>query len=106
VGELFKRHNIIENRESQADDRSLLQIIITATYCTPQIKKFARLVMYNPCICITSFIEAIVFKSVRPQMYILKSIWKNKKISGKEIVEEAKNYLHKNLFVSTLNNID
>jgi hypothetical protein len=39
-----------------------------------------------------SLIEAIVFKSVRPKMYILKSTWKNKKISGKKILKKVKNY--------------
>lgn len=41
--------------------------------------------MYNPYICIASFIEAVIFKSVRPKLYGLKSKCKNKKIVGKKI---------------------
>lgn len=85
MGELFKKHNIIENREPQGDDRPILQIIMSATNWTVQIKKFVHLVLHNPYICIASFIEAIVFKSICPKLYILKSIYKNKKISGKKI---------------------
>jgi len=40
--------------------------------------------MYNPYICIASFIEAVVFKSICPKLYILKSTYKNKKILGKK----------------------
>lgn len=40
--------------------------------------------MYNPYICIASFIEAVVFKAVCPKLYILKSTSKNKKILGKK----------------------
>ncbi|XP_024889716.1 putative ATP-dependent RNA helicase TDRD12 [Temnothorax curvispinosus] len=36
--------------------------------------------MYNPYICIASFIEAVVFKSICPKLYILKSTYKNEKI--------------------------
>ncbi|XP_050453768.1 putative ATP-dependent RNA helicase TDRD12 isoform X2 [Cataglyphis hispanica] len=78
IGELFKKHKIIKNREPQYN--RLLQIIITATNWTHEIKKFT-LTMHNPYICITTFLEAIIFKSIRPQMYILKSICKNQKIS-------------------------
>ncbi|XP_071638869.1 putative ATP-dependent RNA helicase TDRD12 isoform X1 [Temnothorax longispinosus] len=80
VGELFKKHKIIENREPRGDDRPILQIIISATNWTVQIKKFVHLAMYNPYICIASFIEAVVFKSICPKLYILKSTYKNEKI--------------------------
>lgn len=84
---MFKKHDIIENREPQVDGRPLLQIIITATYWTLPIKKFTRLVMYNPYICIASFIEGVVFKSVHPKIYILMSAWKNRKIAGSRIAQ-------------------
>lgn len=80
IGELFRKHKIIENRESQGDNRPILQIIISATIWTSEIKKFISLAMYNPYICITSFLEAVIFKSVRPQLCILKSTYKNKKL--------------------------
>ncbi|XP_029663616.1 putative ATP-dependent RNA helicase TDRD12 isoform X3 [Formica exsecta] len=79
IGELFKKHNIIKNREAQHN--KLLQIIITGTTWTRDMKKFILYAMYNPFICIASFLEAIIFKSVHPQLYILKSIYKNQKIS-------------------------
>ncbi|XP_025265669.1 putative ATP-dependent RNA helicase TDRD12 isoform X2 [Camponotus floridanus] len=81
IGELFKKHKVIENRESQGDNRPTLQIIISATTWTPEIKKFICLATYKPYICITSFLEAVIFKSIRPQLYILNSIQKNQKIS-------------------------
>lgn len=81
LGQLFKKYKVIENREPQGDNRPILQIIISATNWTSRIKKFIPLAMYNPYICITSFLEAIYFKSVRPQLYMFKSKDKNKKIS-------------------------
>lgn len=80
VGELFKKHKIIDNRESHGDNRPILQMIISATNWTSKIKKFVSLVMYNPYICIASFIEATIFKSVRPTVYVLKSVCKNQKV--------------------------
>lgn len=41
--------------------------------------------MYDPFICISSFIEAVVFKSLRPKLYIMNSAYKNQKIIGKVI---------------------
>ncbi|XP_067204330.1 putative ATP-dependent RNA helicase TDRD12 [Linepithema humile] len=81
LGVLFKKHNIIKNREPQGDNRPILQTIISATKWTSEIKKFVRLVMCNPYICIASFLEAVVFKSVRPKVYKLKSTYKNQKIA-------------------------
>lgn len=81
---MFKKHNIIKNREAQHN--KLLQIIITGTTWTRDMKKFILYAMYNPFICIASFLEAIIFKSVHPQLYILKSIYKNQKISGKKTI--------------------
>ncbi|XP_014469749.1 PREDICTED: putative ATP-dependent RNA helicase TDRD12 isoform X2 [Dinoponera quadriceps] len=80
IGELFKKHNIIGNREPQGDNSPILQIILSATKWTPKIKKFVSVVMYDPFICIASFIEAVVFKSLRPKLYILRSTYKNQKI--------------------------
>ncbi|KYM94896.1 Pre-mRNA-processing ATP-dependent RNA helicase PRP5, partial [Cyphomyrmex costatus] len=80
VGELFKKHKIIENREPQENDRPILQIIVSATNWTSEIKKFVHLAMYNPYICIASFIEAVVFKSVNIKLYHLTTGYKNKKI--------------------------
>ncbi|XP_012057914.1 PREDICTED: putative ATP-dependent RNA helicase TDRD12 [Atta cephalotes] len=81
VGELFKKHKIIENREPQQNDRPILQIIISATHWTPEIKKFVHLVMYNPYICIASFIEAMVFKSVKSlKLYHVNTGYKNQKL--------------------------
>lgn len=50
--------------------------------------------MYNPYICITSFLEAIYFKSVRPQLYMFKSKDKNKKISGKKTIYKIDTYVN------------
>ncbi|XP_032684935.1 putative ATP-dependent RNA helicase TDRD12 isoform X2 [Odontomachus brunneus] len=81
IGELFKKHGIIDNREPQGDNRPILQIILTATKWTLELKKFVSLVMNDPFICISSFLEAVVFKSLRPKLYIWKSAHKNQKIS-------------------------
>ncbi|XP_076234936.1 putative ATP-dependent RNA helicase TDRD12 [Calliopsis andreniformis] len=72
---LFKKHKIICNRESE-NKNIILQIIITAQQWAPSLKKFAYALMDDPYICITSFIEAAVFKSIHPKVYILNS--KNK----------------------------
>ncbi|KAL6261063.1 hypothetical protein P5V15_008590 [Pogonomyrmex californicus] len=80
LGELFKIHKIIENRDPQSNDRPILQIIMSATECTIEMKKFVSVVMHNPYICIGSFVEAIVFKSIRPKLSRLISTDKNKKI--------------------------
>ncbi|XP_019700247.1 putative ATP-dependent RNA helicase TDRD12 isoform X2 [Harpegnathos saltator] len=80
IGELFQKHKIIENRDPECANRPMLQIILSATKWTSNIKKFVSLVMYDSFICIASFIEAVVFKSLRPKLYILKSIYKNQKI--------------------------
>ncbi|KAG5309689.1 VASA1 helicase, partial [Acromyrmex insinuator] len=80
VGELFKKHKIIENREPQQNDRPILQIIVSATTWTPEIKKFVHLVMYNPYICIASFIEAVVFKSVNLKLYQVNTGYKSQKL--------------------------
>lgn len=61
----------------------MLQIILTATKWTPKIKKFVCLGMYDPFICIASFIEVVVFKSLRPKLYFLRSKYKNQRVSGK-----------------------
>jgi len=44
--------------------------------------------MYNPYMCIASFIEAVVFKSICPKIYGLKSTLKNKRILGKKIINK------------------
>ncbi|KYQ56077.1 ATP-dependent RNA helicase DBP3 [Trachymyrmex zeteki] len=80
VGELFKKHKIIENREPQEGNKPILQIIVSATNWTPEIKKFVHLVMYNPYICIASFIEAVVFKSISLKLYSVNIGYKHKKI--------------------------
>ncbi|KAG5319174.1 VASA1 helicase, partial [Pseudoatta argentina] len=80
VRELFKKHKIMENREPQQNDRPILQIIVSATTWTPEIKKFVHLVMYNPYICIASFIEAVVFKSVNLKLYQVNTGYKNQKL--------------------------
>lgn len=82
---LFRKHNIIKNREPQGDNRPILQTIISATEWTSQLKKFVPLAMYNPYICFASFLEGIVFKSVQPKVYKLESTDKNKKIAGKKL---------------------
>ncbi|XP_029178829.1 putative ATP-dependent RNA helicase TDRD12 isoform X2 [Nylanderia fulva] len=80
IGELFKKYKVIKNREPQGDNRPILQIIISATECTSQIKTFIS-AMYNPYICITSLSEAICFKSVCPDVYMCRSKNKNNQIS-------------------------
>lgn len=50
--------------------------------------------MYNPYICITSFLEAVIFKSIHPQLYLLNSTYKNKKISGKETMCKIDTYVN------------
>ncbi|XP_071581111.1 putative ATP-dependent RNA helicase TDRD12 [Temnothorax nylanderi] len=81
MGELIEKHKIIENREPRGDDdRPILRIIISAANWTGRIEKFVRFAMYNPYICIASFIEAVVFKSICPKLYILRSTYRNKKI--------------------------
>ncbi|XP_031837952.1 putative ATP-dependent RNA helicase TDRD12 isoform X5 [Nomia melanderi] len=57
-----------------------LQIIITAKHWTPQLKKMAAVLMDCPYMCIASFIEATIFKSVYPKMYIVNSKTKDRKL--------------------------
>ncbi|XP_043791864.1 putative ATP-dependent RNA helicase TDRD12 isoform X4 [Apis laboriosa] len=77
VNHLFKKYNIISNRELK---NKMLQIIITAAHWTPQLKKVAFILMDNPCICIASFLEAAIFKSVHINIYVINSKKKNEKL--------------------------
>lgn len=61
----------------------MLQIIITATHWTSQLKKVAFILMDNPYICIASFLEAAIFKSVHINIYVINSKKKNEKLLGK-----------------------
>ncbi|XP_015431040.1 PREDICTED: putative ATP-dependent RNA helicase TDRD12 [Dufourea novaeangliae] len=79
IGKLFKKHKIICNRELKHANVTL-QIIVTAKHWTPQIKKLATILMDYPYICVASFIEATVFKSVHPKMYIVNTKSKDKKV--------------------------
>lgn len=62
MAELFKKHNIIKNREIQGNNAPILQIILSATYWTTEMNNFVPVTMYKPYICIASLTEAIVFK--------------------------------------------
>ncbi|CAK9822064.1 Putative ATP-dependent RNA helicase TDRD12 [Anthophora retusa] len=77
ISKLFKKHKVIYNRESKS---KVFQIIITATHWTPHLKKISSVLMNNPYICITSYIEAAIFKSVQPKVYIINSKKKDEKI--------------------------
>ncbi|KAK1137221.1 hypothetical protein K0M31_001743 [Melipona bicolor] len=77
VSQLFKRHNVICNRESK---NKTLQIIIIATHWTSHLKRIASILIGNPCICIASFIEAAIFKSVHLQLHMINSKEKRKKL--------------------------
>ncbi|OAD56630.1 Tudor domain-containing protein 12, partial [Eufriesea mexicana] len=77
VSQLFKRHDIISNRELKD---KMLQIIITATYWRPYFKKIASILMDDPCICIASFIEAAIFRSVCLNIDIINSNKKHEKL--------------------------
>ena len=80
MSQLFKRHDVICNRESK---NKTLQIIITATHWTSHLKRIASILIENPCICIASFIEAAIFKSVHLQLHVINSKEKRKKLLGK-----------------------
>ncbi|KAF7395116.1 hypothetical protein HZH66_008290 [Vespula vulgaris] len=80
IVELFGKHKIIKNRENQNDELFPLQIIFAARYFTTPIRTLVQKVMYNPYICITSFLEAVIFKSVQPKMYLINSKFKLQKI--------------------------
>ncbi|XP_025987860.2 putative ATP-dependent RNA helicase TDRD12 isoform X1 [Solenopsis invicta] len=80
IAELFRKYKIIENRDPQGNGRPILQIIISATNWTVNIKNFVQLAMSNPYICISSFTEAVVFKSVRATIHLLQTTCKNEKI--------------------------
>ncbi|XP_017878258.1 putative ATP-dependent RNA helicase TDRD12 [Ceratina calcarata] len=75
VSRLFAKHNILCNRES-----GKLQLIITATNCTTQLKKFISALMKDPLICITSCLEAALFKSVSMNVCVVNSEKKNEKL--------------------------
>ncbi|XP_076222302.1 putative ATP-dependent RNA helicase TDRD12 isoform X2 [Nomia melanderi] len=79
ISKLFKKHKIIHNRELR-NTNGTLQIIITAKHWTPQLKKMAAVLMDCPYMCIASFIEATIFKSVYPKMYIVNSKTKDRKL--------------------------
>ncbi|KAI4497388.1 hypothetical protein M0802_007399 [Mischocyttarus mexicanus] len=80
IFELIDKHKLIANRDKQIDELSSLQIILTARYFTTPIRTFIKQVLYNPYICITSFLEAVIFKSVQPKMYMLNSQLKLQKL--------------------------
>lgn len=75
VSRLFAKHNILHNRES-----GKLQFIIAASYCTAQLKKFISAVMKDPFVCITSCLEAALFKSVAMNICVIDSKKKNQKV--------------------------
>ncbi|XP_076749741.1 putative ATP-dependent RNA helicase TDRD12 [Xylocopa sonorina] len=77
ISKLFKKHNVIYNRELKS---KMLQITVIATHWTAHLKKIASILMDNPYICIASFIEAIIFKNVRPKIYVMNSTKKNEKL--------------------------
>nr|XP_033337678.1 putative ATP-dependent RNA helicase TDRD12 isoform X3 [Megalopta genalis]XP_033337679.1 putative ATP-dependent RNA helicase TDRD12 isoform X3 [Megalopta genalis]XP_033337681.1 putative ATP-dependent RNA helicase TDRD12 isoform X3 [Megalopta genalis]XP_033337682.1 putative ATP-dependent RNA helicase TDRD12 isoform X3 [Megalopta genalis] len=79
ISKLLKKHKIICNRELK-DMNATLQIIATAKHWTSKLKKFALALMDCPYICIASFIEATIFKSVRPKMYIVNTKSKANKV--------------------------
>lgn len=79
ITKLFKKHQIIYNRELKNKSTSL-QIVVTAKHWTQRLKRIACILMDNPFICVASFIEAAIFKSVLPKMYIMNSKSKDKKI--------------------------
>ncbi|XP_043604134.1 putative ATP-dependent RNA helicase TDRD12 isoform X3 [Bombus pyrosoma] len=77
ISQLFRRHNIICNRELKS---KTFQIIITATYWTLHLKKIASILMENPCIYIASFMEAAIFKSIRLNFYVINSREKHERL--------------------------
>lgn len=79
---LIKKYKILNNREVK-DNSMILQTIMTAKHWTPQLKKVSRILMDSPYICITSFIEATIFKSIRPKVYVMNSKSKERKVLGK-----------------------
>ncbi|XP_076652361.1 putative ATP-dependent RNA helicase TDRD12 [Halictus rubicundus] len=79
ISQLLRKHKIICNRELRSISTTL-QIIITAECWTPLLKKLANILMNCPYICIASFLEATIFKSVRLKMYIVNTKNKNNKI--------------------------
>ncbi|XP_015181603.1 PREDICTED: putative ATP-dependent RNA helicase TDRD12 [Polistes dominula] len=78
--ELLDKHKLITNREKKSDELFPLQIIFTARYFTIPIRTLIKKIMYNPYICISSFLEAVIFKSVQPKMYMLNSKLKLQKL--------------------------
>ncbi|KAK2576510.1 hypothetical protein KPH14_005833 [Odynerus spinipes] len=80
VVELFGKRKIISNRERISNELSPLQIILAARHFTTPMKALVQKVVDNPYICITSFIEAVIFKSVRPKMYLVNSKFRNQQI--------------------------
>ncbi|XP_014604220.1 PREDICTED: putative ATP-dependent RNA helicase TDRD12 isoform X2 [Polistes canadensis] len=78
--ELLDKHKLITNRENQSDELFPLQIIFTARHFTRPMRTLIRKVVYNPYICITSFLEAVIFKSVQPKLYMLNSKLKLQKL--------------------------
>ncbi|CAL7949014.1 unnamed protein product [Xylocopa violacea] len=99
ISKLFKKHNVICNRELKS---KMLQITVTATHWTAHLKKIASILMDNPCICIASFIEAISFKTVRPKIYAINS----KKKNGKLLDLLGNEYLKSRTVVICRNNVE
>ena len=79
ISKLIKKYKILNNREVK-NNSIILQIIVTAKHWTPQLKKVSRILMDSPYICITSFIEATIFQSVHPKVYIMNSKSKGRKV--------------------------
>ncbi|CAK9807417.1 Putative ATP-dependent RNA helicase TDRD12 [Anthophora plagiata] len=77
ISKLFKKHKVIYNRESKS---KVFQIIITATHWTPHLRRITSVLLNNPYICITSYIEAAIFKSIQPKVYIINSKRKDEKL--------------------------
>ena len=79
ISKLIKRYKILSNREVKGNG-IILQLIMTAKHWTPQLKKVSRILMDGPYICITSFIEATIFKSIHPKVYVMNSKSKGRKV--------------------------
>ncbi|XP_024940708.1 putative ATP-dependent RNA helicase TDRD12 isoform X2 [Cephus cinctus] len=72
LGELFKIHDVIHNRDRHDLDTPLLQIVTVSRHWTSILRKFVMTSMDDPYTCIGSFMEAAVYAGIKPTLCMIK----------------------------------
>ncbi|XP_066594136.1 putative ATP-dependent RNA helicase TDRD12 [Prorops nasuta] len=76
---LLKKCNVIKVKDKEEKKK---QFIVVSRHWTKLLKRFVNEVMTDPFICISSYLEAMIYKSIRPKLYITSSEKKKEKLLG------------------------